>query len=446
MKRPPTRLAVFLTAAILALPAEAQTPQPPPPPAAAADAALAAQRASFLALPLATRRAAQDALVWLGLYNGTNDGDFGKRTRDSVVAFQLRQKETGDGALSPGQLQALLAAGQKARAAAGFQTIADAKTGARIGAPTKLMADKNGPKLEFASSAEADLAALYARLGTETPTRKFAYKAMKPNAFFVVSGQDGAHKFYSRFEKNDVANPPIRGFTFSYPAAAQNLERIALAVANSFEPFPTGGEAAANAAANTSGGPPSPTPPVPAPPPAPAATALVVAPGKALTALKPDDCPAPTIGGKSARFERIDSTGLAILAGDFGGKAEPPGLGALSPDLVVLSASGERVAANTATLVSEAPPIAVASLEKSASGAPAFDRSGALAGLIAPIADEPKRVAGVALAGPHAIIEPQAIGAFLGGGELTAAPSPPLSAGAIAEREKGSLLAVYCGR
>jgi peptidoglycan hydrolase-like protein with peptidoglycan-binding domain len=446
MKRPPTRLAVFLAAAILALPAEAQTPQTPPPPPTAADAAFAAQKASFLALPLATRKAAQDALVWLGFYNGTNDGDFGKRTRDSIVAFQLSQKATGDGALSPSQLQALLAAGQKARATAGFQTIADAKTGARIGAPTKLMADKNGPKLDFASSAEADLAVLYTRLNTETPTRKVAYKAMKPNAFFVISGQDGAHKFYSRFEKNDGASPPIRGFTFSYPAAAQNLDRVALAVANSFEPFPTGGEAAANAGPNASGPPPSPTPPVPAQPLAPAATVLVVAPGKALTALKSDDCPTPTIGGKPARFERTDSIGLAILAGDFGGKAEPPRLGALSPDLIVLSASGERVAANAATLASETPPIAVAPLEKSASGAPAFDRSGALAGLIAPIADEPKRVAGVALAAPHGLIEPQAIGAFLGGGEFTPAPSPPLSAGSIAEREKGLLLAVYCRR
>ena len=103
------------------------------------------------------------------------------------------------------------------------------------------------------------------------------------------------------------------------------------------------------------------------------------------------------------------------------------------------------MAANAATLASDAPPVAVAPLEKSASGAPAFDRSGALAGLVAPIADEPKRVAGVALAAPHALIEPQAIGAFLGGGEVTPLPSPPLSAGAIAAREKGALLAVFCG-
>ncbi|HKN29652.1 MAG TPA: peptidoglycan-binding domain-containing protein [Roseiarcus sp.] len=444
MKRTPARLALVLAASILALPAGPQTPPSPPAPPAAADAAFAAQKAAFLALPLATRKAAQDALVWLGLYNGENDGDFGKRTRDSIVAFQLSQKAIGDGVLSPGQLQALLAAGQKARVAAGFQTIADAKTGARIGAPTKLMAEKNGPKLDFASSAEPDLAALYARLGAETPTRKVAYKAMKPNAFFVVSGQDGAQKFYSRFEKNDAASPPIRGFTFLYPARAQNLDRVALAVANSFEAFPAGGGAAADAGASET--PPSP-PPVPATPPAPAATALVVAPGKALTALKPDDCQNPIVGGKPARFERTDAaTGLAILAGDFDSKAEPLRLGALSPDLVVLSAWGERVAANAATLKSDAPPVAVASLEKSASGAPVFDRSGALADIIAPIADEPKRVAGVALATSHALIEPQAIGAFLGGGELTPAPSPPLSVGAIAEREKGSLLAVYCGR
>ena len=379
MKRTPARLALVLAASILALLAAAQTAAPQSsPPSAAADPAFAAQKAAFLALPLATRKAAQDALVWLGLYNGVSDGDFGKRTRDSIVAFQLSQKGTGDGVLSPGQLQALLAAAQKARASVGFQTIADAKSGARIGAPTKLMAEKNGPKLDFAASSDPDLAALYARLSAESPTRKVAYRAIKPNAFFVVSGQDGAQKFYSRFEKNDGANPPIRGFTFSYPAAAPNFDRIALAVASSFEAFPAAGGTTANAPAATAEATPVPRPPVPAPTaaPQPVATALVVAPGKALTALKPDDCPNPIVGGKPARFERTDAaTGLALLAGDFGGKAEPPRLGGLSPDLVVLSASGERVAANSATLASDAPPIAIAPLEKSASGAPAFDRA-----------------------------------------------------------------------
>jgi hypothetical protein len=174
---------------------------------------------------------------------------------------------------------------------------------------------------------------------------------------------------------------------------------------------------------------------------------LIVAPGRALTALKPDDCPNPSVGGKPAKFERSDAaTGLALLSGDFGAKAEPPARGALTSDLVVLSADGARV-----SVVSAAPSgggsQAVAALEKSASGGPAFDRSGGLAGVVAPIAEEPKRVGGVALAVAHAMIDAEAIGGFLGGGALVpiAARSPaPLSAGAIAERESHAVAAVTC--
>jgi hypothetical protein len=63
---------------------------------------------------------------------------------------------------------------------------------------------------------------------------------------------------------------------------------------------------------------------------------------------------------------------------------------------------------------------------------------------IAPIAEEPKRVAGVALAVPHAIIAPGAIRAFLGAGKSAPAGAASLSAGDIAAREMDALLAVYC--
>ncbi len=85
-----------------------------------------------------------------------------------------------------------------------------------------------------------------------------------------------------------------------------------------------------------------------------------------------------------------------------------------------------------------------AALDKSAGGGPAFDRSGALVGLVAPIAGEPKRVAGVALAAPHAVIAPDAIRAFLGGGESASESSAQLSAGDIASREGHALVAVFC--
>ena len=374
------------------------------------------------------------------------DGAFGKRTRDSIAAFQLSQKATGDGVLSLGQLQALIAAGQKARVAAGFKTIADPSTGARIGAPAKLIDAKGGVTLDFASDASGDLAALYARLSADSPTRKVAYKAMKPGAFFVVSGEDRGRKFYTRYNSSAAATPPIRGFTFAYPATRSDLDRVALGVANSFQPFPQPGPGA-DAAASP---PEPPARPAAAPPPepaAPSATALIVAPGRALTALKPGDCPNPSIGGKPAKFERTDAaTGLALLSGDFGDKAKPPARGATASDLVVLSADGTRV-----SVVSAAPSggsRAVAALENSASGAPAFDRSGGLAGLVAPIAEAPKRVGGVALAVPHAMIDADAIGGFLGGGQLVpiAAPAPaPLSAGEIAARERGAVAAVACG-
>ena len=144
----------------------------------------------------------------------------------------------------------MLAAAQKARDAVGFKIVIDPKTGAKAGAPTKLIGGRNGAKLDFSSSADADLGALYARLSAATPGRKIAYKAIKPDAFFVVSGQDGAANFYTRFDKNAAASPPIRGFTFAYPAAqAAQLDRIALAVANSFEAFPEAAEPPAVAAA-----------------------------------------------------------------------------------------------------------------------------------------------------------------------------------------------------
>jgi hypothetical protein len=142
--------------------------------------------------------------------------------------------------------------------------------------------------------------------------RKIAYKAIKPDTFFVVSGQDGPVKFYTRFDKNPAGTPPMRGFTFACSASQiAALDRIAIAVANSFEPFPESAGAPAANAAGPSASSPAPSLPVPQP----AATALVVAPGKALTALKTNGCPNPTVAGKPVRIERADAaTGLAIIA------------------------------------------------------------------------------------------------------------------------------------
>jgi hypothetical protein len=445
MKRAPTGLIFAVGLGLFSPIVSAQTPAAP----SAADAAMASQKAAFLGLPEATRKAAQEALVWLGLYVGVNDGDFGKRTRDAILAFQTSLKVPTDGALSAPELKALLAAAQKAREAAGFHVMRDPKTGAKIGAPLKLLSGLPGSRLDFAANADADLGALYARLSAATPTRKIAYKAIKPDAFFVVSGQDGPVKFYTRFDKNPNASPQIRGFTFAYPASqTAYLDRIAIAIANSFEPFP-GAAAGPGASAATSPPAPSASSPAPAPPvPQPAATALVVAPGKALTALKADDCPHPTVAGKPVRIERADAaTGLVMLAGDFASNGGAPQFGSPAQDLVILGFSGPRVAASSATFTGgDARPVVTAAVDKGASGGPVFDRRGALVGLVAPIAGEPKRVAGLALAAPHMLIAPDALRAFLGANEPASegAGAASLSAGDIAARERKALVAVFC--
>src|ERR1700761_6127766 len=97
--------------------------QTPPPAPSADDAAMAAQKAAFLALPETTRKAVQEALVWLGLYVGVNDGEFGKRTRDAILAFQASLQTTPDGTLTLLEQKTLLAAAQRARDGAGFQIV-----------------------------------------------------------------------------------------------------------------------------------------------------------------------------------------------------------------------------------------------------------------------------------------------------------------------------------
>jgi hypothetical protein len=304
---------------------------------------------------------------------------------------------------------------------------------------------------------------------------------MKADDFFVVAGEEAGRKFYSRFAKapaNWPDGPSLRGFTFSYPSAlAADFDKVALAIANSFEPFsssPISLDTAAarassnltwrdivkvspaNAPAQAASPAASPDAGAKGPPSAPetAATGLIVAPGQALTAIGEADCANPTVDGKAANRLRADAaTGLTLLAGDFGAAAEPPSYGAASTDLVVLSIEPEatsgkttlEASAATLTPAGEGRQAILAALTKSASGAPVFDRKGALAALVAPIRADPKRVAGVALIEPHALIAADAIKGFLGQTGVEApAEAPALGAGEIARDKRALVVKIVC--
>ncbi len=85
-----------------------------------------------------------------------------------------------------------------------------------------------------------------------------------------------------------AATPPIRGFTFAYPATRNDLDRVALAVANSFVSR-SRSRVRRRAQPSGRGSPHSRRPRRPRRP----ATALIVAPGRALTVLKAGRLPEP---------------------------------------------------------------------------------------------------------------------------------------------------------
>ena len=272
---------------------------------------MAGQKAAFLALPEATRKAAQDALVWLGFYNGVADGDFGKRTRDAILRLPGEHKSARRRRAVGGRAQgAARRRGERARRGR-LPRPQDPKTGAKIGAPTKLFAARERGQARIRIERRPRLGRpRRAPVGRDADP-KVAYKAMKPDDFFVVSGQEGPQKFYTRFEKNEAANPPIRGFTFTYPATGgRRVDRIAIAIANSFEAFPAPGGPVKAPGASAAAAPEAPgsSSIPPAASPEPSATALIVAPGEALTALKPRTArtrpSAASPSGSSARTPR----------------------------------------------------------------------------------------------------------------------------------------------
>ncbi len=409
-------------------------------------------KAAFLAMSEPDRKALQEGLGWLGFYNGVVDGAYGKRTIESLSAYQLSLNATADGVIAPKQLDALKAAAEKAKTAVGFKLIDDASTGMRIGAPTKLLEKREGGagftslssndgeiKLDL-KVASGKLAALYKYLTADATNHKFTYKVIKPDVFFVIAGEEGDKKFYRRYvaAPADAADPDkLRGFMFLYPKArAKALDPVALAVANAFDPFPTTAATKPVASATPTPAPSSDAPKL-------TATALVVAPGVAVTTLASAQCKSPTIDGKVVRF--LDSgDGLVRLGGDFGAGAAAPAVAEGGDDLVALSlvAVGD---AKTALQVADATPVrsggalkVVAALGGSATGAPLFDRQGRLVAFVAPI-EAAKLRAGVVLAEPHATTPAASLGSS------GAAPEGSLSAPEIAKLMRSAVVGVFCG-
>jgi peptidoglycan hydrolase-like protein with peptidoglycan-binding domain len=442
------------------LPGQAQAPRPAPaaPAAPALDPAQAASKSAFDRLDEAERKAIQNDLIWTGDFNGVAGGEFGRRTYDAMLAFERRSQSPADGILAPAERAALKAAADAGRAALRFGAVTDPATGIRIGVPgamlTQRVAVENGAvyrrpdgavTLQLVSlPAGQTLPELFERMRQDGPGRKVTYRLQRPD-WFVVSGEEGARKFYTRLAQGPDG---VRGYTFRYPAdQSANLDRIMIAIANTFEPFP-GTEIAANPA--RAGGQASPPPLVQpalrAVEPRHAISGVALGPGRALTsaaALK--SCASPTVGGQPVAASPAGEVAILAAPG-LNQPALAPSAGAAGGAAFTLSfEDAERRSVMVAPGRLDAAASRVSSaLQIGAGGAPVLDSQGRLLGLVRESARAQRMVAGVSPEATYAMIPLAAFRSALPDGVVTpsspgAAPSARLVAAAAA-----SLVEIRC--
>ncbi|MGY2051996.1 peptidoglycan-binding domain-containing protein [Methylobacterium sp. JK268] len=459
----PRRL-VPLLAALSLLPGAASAQQPAPRPAAPAakpapapDPVFEAARAGFEARPESERRAVQDSLVWASDYNGVTTGSFGRRTFEALAAWQGRNGLDPTGLLDDRARARLLAAGQAARQAAKFTPQTDSATGIALGVPERLLAKRsalpNGTRWQSQDGrvtldtkgfrpGETDLDALFDKAAAATPDRKVTYKLKKPD-FVVVTGETAQGKFYIRYASGPSG---LRGFSLAYDKAlAPEVDRLVIAVANSFTPFPA--EAAPVAAARAPEPPPAPQ----ALPAGPAATGLVLGPKRVVTAAAAlSACSAPTIAGAPARVLRQEG-GLTLLEPErpFPRSAPLPPLAPAAPaagaDVVVLAAGHEGGPDAAPGAAGEGG--VLAPLQPGAAGAPVLDRAGRLVGLVARMPAGARLVAGLMPPMTHPLIGSDALRRLAeqeGVAFAAAGGADARSTGAVVAPLAGAVVAVQC--
>ncbi|CAO4141523.1 Peptidoglycan-binding protein [Methylorubrum thiocyanatum] len=466
--------------------AQAPAPQVRRTPAAPAtpvpDPAFEAARAAFEALPEAERRRLQDALVWTGDYNGVTTGAFGKRSFEGIQTYQTRTGTAPTGLLTPPERIALKREAEEARRAARFRIQPDPASGAVVGVPEALLPKKTaipgGTRWQSADGrvtldtksfpqGETSLDALFERATAAMPGRKVTYKLKKPD-FIVVTAETAGGRAYIRYAEGPQG---IRGFTLGYDRAlAETVDRLVIAVANTFTPFPDATPVAAPAApapaAPTASGP-APRPPAsgmaaaPALPPLPGATAesrptatgLRLGGGRVLTAASAlEACAAPRIDGAVARIERRDSSGsLALLSteGLPGGSAPPLRTEPVGEGEALLVLGAQAKGAPSVAPASAGAECVYAPLQPGAAGAPVLDRSGRLVGLVARFPTAPRLIAGVMPPTRYALVPGKAVAAFLAEAGLPAGADRGKAAttlGGAAAPALGAVVAITCAR
>lgn len=448
-------------------------------PAPATNPQLAAAQAGFESLPEPERRAIQADLIWSGHFNGAVSGSYGPLTFRAINAFKAG-KGAPDGVLTPPERRSLAQAAQTAREAAGFRVIADERTGLRIGVPLAVLPKRDvspsgsrwqsaDGKITLDTSATPPgetLEAVYEKATAPTPNnpgRKITYKLLRPD-FFVVTGETPTGKFYRRLASGPTG---LRGFSIGYDKAlAGTVDKLVIAIAASFEPFPTGALPQAPAVASATG------PTAATAIAATAASAMAARPSErhasgvavgerlvATSASATEGCRSLRAGGRVARLRGAPEAGIALLEVEGGAPLSAPGFRAdplAEGDSLVLVAFGDEqgkrvpIALPGQVVAGTGGPTVLAPIQPGQAGAGAFDRQGRFAGLVTGNPSDKVLIAGIAPQRSYALAGAAAVQAAASKAGATAPlPAPAggsdLSTGAIVEKAAPAVLAIVCG-
>lgn len=453
----PALIGIIVVLACLS-PTQAQQPNDP---------RLAAATQAYAVLPEAERKAIQSDLIWTGHLNSAATGNFGPLTFRAVNGFKAGRGQP-DGQLTPAERQELARLARTAREATGFVVITDQATGVRIGIPQKLLPKREatpagGSRWQSADgkitldvsagSATEPLQAIFERAIAVNPNvqRKITYKLLQPS-FFVVAGETPTGKF---FRRQALGPKGLRGFSVGYDkGAAATFDKVVTAIADSFEPFPSG---AAPVPGST---PAAPGAPAVATTPAPPATerfgvGLVVGRELVLTAhAAVDPCKGLKVGSRPAKLRsRDEASRLALLDVPGLASGSPPGLRDTAPmeneAVVVFAYDGTAASRTAVALPGEVIRGAVlAPLQPGGAGSPVFDRQGRLAGLVTANPSDKALIAGVAPQRNHVIAGVAQLKAMLEKADAAPAATAAggeLSTGAIAEAAGSSVVPIACG-
>ncbi len=246
----PVAVILLMAAATTASWAQTQPPAQPP-------TATQTPSETFAALTLADRRALQSDLVWIGKFNGLINGEPSDRVINAIKAWQKDRNSQQTGVLNPKERDQLKGLAKQRQTAVGWRLLTDAPSGVRLGIPSKLTPQAtsaasssrwtaaNGA-VEITISRREDAAPTTAKLAdaerTNPAGRKIEYSLVRPD-FFVLSGLQGAQKFYLR---GAFSGRQVRILTVLYdPAQDAVMQPIVVAMSSAFTPFPAATSVAA---------------------------------------------------------------------------------------------------------------------------------------------------------------------------------------------------------